>query len=95
MVALLTMVAGMKAPLLRTLPPQLSLVPPVPPQQLLSPLPYFDRRFIKSEFLLGARAMVEVQHLLVLGSAAMRGVCFVLALLFPTTLATTQTWTRW
>ena len=47
------------------------LLPPIQP--LAQPLPLYKPRFISQEFLRGAKAMADVQHLLFLGSAAARG----------------------
>ena len=47
------------------------ILPPIQP--LARPLPLYKPRFISQEFLRGAKAMADVQHLLFLGSAAARG----------------------
>jgi hypothetical protein len=63
-----------------------ALIPAVATQPLTAPLPLFERRFVLREFLLGAKTMVDLHHLLVLGAAIARSLSLMAVLFVPAAL---------
>ena len=67
--------------------PPLFAVPAIVPQLQPPPLPLLRRGFIGRELLVGARAMAQVQHLLLLSTALANGLVALLLLGFPSGVA--------